>query len=316
MGEHVLEYDENIVPQETGYNCGPASAQVALSCRGIYEDESVLANECGTHTGGTDYVGLIENCLDPRLPDANYTSHDAPSDPPQQHQKDAFWDALRRSIDNGYAVVMNWVAPASNRPIGIKGSSTPGYGNYTTFHYVTAAGYDDEYPGGAVWVADSGFWPYGYWITFDQCCSLIPPKAFCYANLPHLNSEEPTVSDTDRFNYEQLCGPIDPATGYGTGWPQLGQNADGTNKYAVDALAEILSAVSAETQTQSTEPAHHAAAPDYEGLTLDQLAGPVTGDGERHGWPQLGNRSFTDALAEVNRLLGDDDSPPFARPEK
>lgn len=68
MTEIVLNYDHNIVGQETGYNCGPASAQMALSIRGQYVEEWILAQECGTHTGGTDYVGLIENCLDPGFP--------------------------------------------------------------------------------------------------------------------------------------------------------------------------------------------------------------------------------------------------------
>ncbi len=33
--EHVLDYDHAIVPQETSYWCGPASAQVVLNGQGI-----------------------------------------------------------------------------------------------------------------------------------------------------------------------------------------------------------------------------------------------------------------------------------------
>src|SRR6516162_8494489 len=86
MTEIILPYDPNIIPQETGYWCGPASAQMCLNMRGIYVEESQLASEMGTDGGGTDYVGLIERSLDPRLPEANYSSHDAPNDPPLQGQ--------------------------------------------------------------------------------------------------------------------------------------------------------------------------------------------------------------------------------------
>ena len=32
-----------------------------------------------------------------------------------------------------------------------------------------------------IWVADSGFTPYGYYISFDQLASLIPPKGYAYS---------------------------------------------------------------------------------------------------------------------------------------
>jgi hypothetical protein len=305
MTEIVLPYDANIIPQETGYNCGPASAQMCLSMRGQYVEEWVLAEECGTHQGGTDYVGLIENCLDPRLPEANYTSHDAPNDPPLEGQKEAFWDGVRRSIDNGFGIVMNWCAPPSNYPIGVKGSPNPSYGGGTVFHYVSCGGYSDEDGFRAIWVVDSGFWPWHYWISFDQCCTLIPPKAFCYANLPHVGEEVPPVSEIDVWNYEQLCGPVDPNTGYGTGWPQNGQNAEGQNLYAVDALAAVIADLNPSGVLDAVE-SHWSSVPDYAGMTLDQLAGPVTGDGERHGHPQLGGRSLNDGIAYVKTLLSED----------
>src|SRR4029077_13983779 len=65
-GEMVLPYDHSIVPQETGYWCRPPATQVVLNSRGIYVAESDLARSIGTHTGGTDYVGLIEQDLDRR----------------------------------------------------------------------------------------------------------------------------------------------------------------------------------------------------------------------------------------------------------
>lgn len=306
VGEKVLAYDQNIVPQETGYWCGPASAQVCLNIRGIFVPESQLAAECGTDQGGTDYVALIERCLDPRLPEANYTSVDAPHDPPTADEKDRLWDGILRSINSGYGIVMNWVAPASNYPIGIKGSPNPSYGGGTVYHYVTCAGYDDNPDQRAVWIADSGFQPFGYWISFDQCATLIPPKAACYANLPH--AEEPNMTDYTVLNYEQLCGPIDPATGYGTGWPQLGTNTAGQNLYVVDALGDILHLLE---HGRTSDHPHEAAAAtselNYADLTNDQLVGP-----EGTGWAQLGGRTVTDAVAHIKNVISEGlVTPPF-----
>jgi hypothetical protein len=311
MTERVLDYDHNLVGQENGWQCGPASAQVALSCRGIFVEESVLAAECGTDQDGTDYVGLIENCLDPRLPEANYTSVDAPHDPPTADEKGQLWDGVLRSVNAGYAVVMNWVVPASNRPVGVKGSQSPNYGSYTTFHYVTCVGYDDEYPGGAVCIADSGFQPPQYWITFDQCATLIPPKALCYADLPGA-STPPTAPDYPVLSYEQLCGPVDPGSGYGTGWAQLGTNAAGQNLYVVDALSDILHLLEHGKSGGHPRSAVATAAdpPDYMQLGYEQLAGPVKDDGYGHGWPQLGGRTITDAVAHIKNTLAGE-PPPF-----
>lgn len=145
--------------------------------------EADLIRSIGCHEGGTDYVGLIEKDLDRRVPDARYTSVYLPNDPPTQKQKDDLWRHLTASIDAGWGVIMNWVAPPSNYPKGVKGSANPSYGGGTIYHYVAAMGYDNV-GGRAVWIADSGFAPYGFWISFDQCCTLIPPKGYCYAAVP------------------------------------------------------------------------------------------------------------------------------------
>jgi hypothetical protein len=303
MTEVVLNYDSNIVPQETGYWCGPASAQVCLNIRGVFVDEYTLAQECGTDEGGTDWVGMIEGSLDSRLPEANYTSVMSNSDPPSQQDKDRFWDGLKRSIDNGYGVICNWVSPPGNHPVGIKGSASPDYGGGTIYHYVTAAGYDDE-GAKAVWIADSGFWPWGYWVSFDQCASLIPPKALCYANL----EPEMTMPDYDKLAYEQLCGPVDPDTGYGTGWPQNGQNEAGQNLYLVDLLAQVLTLVDPDAPGDSDAVAQAYDAPHYDKLNFDQLAGP-----EGTGWPQLGGRSVNDAIVHIKETLTAGE-PPLGHP--
>ncbi|ALA48119.1 endolysin [Mycobacterium phage Phlei] len=182
--EKVLPYDRNVVPQETGYWCGPASTQVALNSRGIVVPEATLAAEIGTTTRGTDYVGLIERVLDRRVPEAKYTSVYIENDPPTQAQKERLWEHIVRSIDNGWGVIMNWVAPPSNKPRGVKGSPNPSYSGGTTYHYVACMGYDDTPGARALWIADSGFRPFNYWISFDQAATLIPPKGYCYADLP------------------------------------------------------------------------------------------------------------------------------------
>ncbi|AOT25771.1 lysin A [Mycobacterium phage Tortellini] len=181
MAEKLLPYDRSIVPQETGYWCGPAATQVVLNSRGIIKAESDLARQIGTTTRGTDYVGLIERVLDAIVPDARYTSVYIENDPPTSAQKETLWRNLVASINAGYGVVMNWVAPPSNKPRGVKGSVSPSYSGGTTYHYVAAMGYDDNPAARAVWIADSGFRPYGYWVSFDQAASLIPPKGYCYA---------------------------------------------------------------------------------------------------------------------------------------
>ncbi|ASW31775.1 endolysin [Mycobacterium phage DarthP] len=196
MAEKVLPYDRSIVPQETGYWCGPAATQIVLNTRGLIVDESTLAREIGTTVNGTDYVGLIERILDIRVPDARYTSVYMEQDPPSAAQRETLWRNLKRSIDAGYGVVMNWVAPPSNKPRGVKGSVSPRYSGGTTYHYVAAMGYDDNPALRAVWIADSGFQPQGYWISFDQCCSLIPPKGYAFADVDAPGGPEAPIDPT------------------------------------------------------------------------------------------------------------------------
>lgn len=191
MTEHVLPYDRAIVPQETGFWCGPASAQVVLNGLGLKVPEAQLAREVGTHTGGTDHIGLIERVLDQKVPDYQYTSVYTPNDPMSQAQKDRFWQHLVQSIvGNRAGVVANIVAPPNNPPRGTKGSTPPPYSRaVTTWHYVSIMGIDDDPASRAVWIADSANFGgiTGFWCPFDgpgSICSLIPPKGYCYAARP------------------------------------------------------------------------------------------------------------------------------------
>lgn len=248
MTQKLLPYDRGIVKQETGYWCGPASAQVVLNSKGINVAESTLAREIGTTQNGTDYIGLIERVLDARAPSAKYTSVYMPNDPATSSQKDRLWRDIVRSVNAGWGVIVNIVAPSSNYPRGVNGSTSPAYGGGTVFHYMSVMGYDDAIR--AVWIADSGFTPYGYWMSFDQLATLVPPKGYAFADVDSAPVPTPTpeegdmdfatfkaymdavASDTKDVR-EQMCGENQRDAGEFKGWPQLG------NRTVVDALAII-----------------------------------------------------------------------------
>lgn len=187
MTEKVLPYDRGIVPQETAWWCGPAATQIVLNSRSIFRAEAAIAADIeqmenpgrGDDRDGTDYVGLIERYLDKAAPAAQYASVGMPNDPPTAAQKQRLWRDITASIDAGWGVIANFVAPPWNYPRGVKGSVSPSYGGGTVYHYVAIMGYDAQQR--AVWVADSGFRPFGYWCAFDQVATLIPPKGYCYA---------------------------------------------------------------------------------------------------------------------------------------
>lgn len=245
-GEVVLPYDHSVTPQETGYWCGPAATQVVLNGQGVIVSEQQLANQMGTDTDGTDDIGLIQAVLAGYLPAADYRAAYMPNDPPSAAERDALWSALCNSIRAGCGVVMNWVAPPSNYPVGIKGSQSPKYAGGTVYHYVSCMGIDDNPTQRACWIADSGFAPYGYWCAFDQVATLIPPKGYTYsaqptAGLPPITrppAAQLPAELTDREIAEQiwtqLLGPG------GNGWPQLGQNAAGQYLTLVDAVARLV----------------------------------------------------------------------------
>lgn len=196
MTERVLPFDRAITPQDTGYWCGPASAQVVLSSRGIRVDEATLARECKTTTDGTDNVGLIERVLDVRLPAGRYLSVypgglkiGTPARPADE-RRDYFWWDVVRSIDAGYPVILNWVVHPGRKPIrAVKGSANPAYGGGTTYHYVTCVGWSDEGNDGrpALLIADSGFRPFVYWVDLETAFQLIHGdsyKGYAFADHP------------------------------------------------------------------------------------------------------------------------------------
>lgn len=185
VAEKVLDYPRDQVVQDTGWNCGPASVQTAIRAGGgplILERD--LARELGTHQGGTDWIGLFPTVLNRHISGAQYQVVEMPNDPPTPAQRDRLWNDIVSSINAGHGVVVNIVAPPSNYPRAVAPSTiSPAYSGGTVYHYFLAAGYSDG-GGRRVWIADSGFSPYGYWISLDQLATLVPPKGYAYSATP------------------------------------------------------------------------------------------------------------------------------------
>ena len=248
--EKVLPYPRDQVTQDTIYNCGPASVQTIIRSKtGKLHTEATLGSQLGTHRGGTDYIGQFPMVLNRHLPGAGYRHQDMPNDPPTQAQIDKLWRDITGSINAGYGVVANIVAPPSNYPRAVAPSTiSPAYGGGTVYHYFAVMGYAGAGSSRRVWVADSGFYPYGYWLSLSQLATLIPPKGYAYATAKttppkkDTNKEAPKVdkNQADRIErlltlvLDQLAGPARDAKGPKfTGWPQLG------GKTLVDAVADI-----------------------------------------------------------------------------
>jgi hypothetical protein len=165
--EKVLSFQYQV--QQTGYWCGPSATRAVLSARiASPPSQQQLANELPTDTDGTDWIGQVTKVLDKYI--GGYETREMPNDPPTAAQKSALWSDIVRSIDGGYGVVANIVAPASNHP--------PGYPNYTIYHYIAVMGYDA--PTSRVYIADSANFGGNkmYWLSFNQLATLIPPKGY------------------------------------------------------------------------------------------------------------------------------------------
>jgi hypothetical protein len=166
--EKVLNVEYQV--QQTSYWCGPAATRIALSARMTPPSQATLAAELGTTVNGTDWIGQVTSVLSQHLGAGRYRTTEMPNDPPTQAQSDHLWSDITFSIDNGYAIVANIVAPASNHP--------PGYPNYTIYHYFTVIGYNRATK--QVKIADPANFGGNqlYWLTFDQLATLIPPKGY------------------------------------------------------------------------------------------------------------------------------------------
>lgn len=229
-GEVVLPYGRANVTQETFYWCGPASTQtVILSKTGKLVAEAELARKLTTTTNGTDYIGYFPPVLNAYLPGAKYQHRNMPNDPPRSEQIEQLWADVTNSIDGGWGVVANIVAPPSNYPRAVAPSTqSPAYSGGTVYHYIALMGYAGVGNSRRVWVADSGFAPYGYWVSLSQLASLIPPKGYAYATTkttkPAPLSGGLALSDIDQKriteNLNQQVGPQKTKDGMPTyqGW--------------------------------------------------------------------------------------------------
>lgn len=239
--EKVIPYSRSDVRQDTDYNCGPASTQtVILGRTGRVVQEAELGRALGTHRGGTDYIGQFPRVLN-AYTDGGYRHQDLPNYP-TAFQLDELWQRIKAGVEAGLGTVVNIVAPPSNYPRAVPPSTDqPEYRGGVVYHYIAAMGVREDVEGRKVWIADSGFPPYGYWISLTQLGSLIVPKGYAYPTntakkvvLPaQTESEKNSMEKKITEIWEQLRGVA------GRGWPQLGKNSKGENLTVVDALAAI-----------------------------------------------------------------------------
>ena len=163
----VLDHDYQA--QSTGYWCGPAASRIALSTRFAPPSQQTLANQLGTTTNGTDYIGQVTGVLNRHVGE-RYATVNMPNDPPTPDQRERLWRDVVLSIDAGHGMVANIVAPANNHP--------PGYPNYTIYHYIALIGYNPQTR--EVYVGDSANFSgnHHYWLSLNQLSTLIPPKGY------------------------------------------------------------------------------------------------------------------------------------------
>jgi hypothetical protein len=179
------------LPQTTGYFCGPASCQTALQVvlDGEVLEEGMLAEEMHTTEDGTNSIELLAECMNTHAHHVNWEAVWLPNDPPTPDEAERFWNDLKANIDNGFPMPANWVSPDGNHPRAVRGTGpNPGYYG-TVYHYVCYNAYFEDAPGGEspsgryVGVCDSGFSPWQYTVTWEQACTLMPPKGYVKANV-------------------------------------------------------------------------------------------------------------------------------------
>ncbi|AXQ64406.1 endolysin [Gordonia phage Neville] len=208
-------------------------------------EERDLAREMKTTTNGTNHIGLLAAALHKHLGVLYATVLIGGADATKK-QQDKLWADIKASVDGGYGVAMNWIAPVGGYPKGQLGSPNPRYGGGDVYHYVAAMGYAEENGKRYVFIADSGFSPFQYWVTLEQCATLIAGKGYAYAVVP-VEIEADPVNAAVREVFAPLSLLVKDVraqlTGSRTagrfdGWPQLGKQT------VVDALGEVRRVVS------------------------------------------------------------------------
>lgn len=170
----ILEVD--FKQQEWGHWCGPASTRIALSARmDNPPSQQALADQLGTHGGGTDHIGLITSVLNDQLGTGYYENKLIPGATATDEERDLLWKDIVTDIDNNYPIVANIVAPPSNHPDGYPDDET-------IYHYVSIIGYDKSDQ--AALVADPAKFNYRpgfqsqYWMGVDKLADLIARKGY------------------------------------------------------------------------------------------------------------------------------------------
>lgn len=182
--EKVIPYSRRWVTQNTGYYCGPASVQtVILGKTGRVIPEDQLARDLRTTVNGTDYIGHFPAVLNSHI-GGGWKHQDINGVDATSAETETLWQRLVSGVDNGFGMVANFVVPPSNYPRAVAPSTiSPAYGGGMVYHYVACMGYGDDSNGRRVWIADSGFAPYGYWMSLRQFASCIAGKGYAYATV-------------------------------------------------------------------------------------------------------------------------------------
>lgn len=231
----VLDFDKSLVPQETGYWCGPATVQSALKVLGINVAERDIARQTEALEGnvgwddqdGTDSIEQLATVLNRYVGKfgAEYGVQLVFQDPPSLIQRENFWDAVKAGVDAGYGVPMNFDVPPNNVPRAQLGSRTPGfyYGNHTR-HYTLATGYHQDVAGRYIRVTDSGGAPWEFWVTLEQCISLIAGKGYApLVKIPDIDA--PAVIEFVRAFLGPIASDVrDIRAQMVTEWPHLARS--------------------------------------------------------------------------------------------
>jgi Putative peptidoglycan binding domain/Peptidase_C39 like family len=169
--EKTLQHETN--RQDNGYYCGPASTRVALTTRGIYVEEYVLAGKLGTTTAGTNSSADVVRVLNQYV-GAIYDDSYLPGETATPAEIDTMRSRIVSSVMGGFGLVVNVVGT---------GRDVDGHAyTYSGGHYVAACGY--RYSGDQVLVTDVAIGR-DYWMTASALAIWCARRGYSFAaNVP------------------------------------------------------------------------------------------------------------------------------------
>ncbi|WP_327039357.1 C39 family peptidase [Micromonospora maris] len=163
------QLDVRYEAQDTFYYCGPAATRNALSVQGKNIDQHDMAKRMGTTEAGTNSINDITPILNKETGKNVYRSVEIPDAKADTKQTDKLRDDIKRTVDNGHAVVAN-----------IAGTTTDTTGTTHSFeggHYISITGYRDN--GNQVKIADSANPNTAeYWLTTDNLADWIATRGY------------------------------------------------------------------------------------------------------------------------------------------